>query len=286
MAWAKFDDRWATHPKLLSAGLEAKGLDASGICWSAGQETDGFVPDSAVVALCCGHRHPKKVADRLVEVGRWARDDDRKGYVIHDFDRYNFTRDQGEAKRKSEAERKAEYRKRQGRDAQGRITSNGVVPPGQVGDKCPTVPTGHLDNSVPPVPPVPTRPDPTRPVMNDLDPSPNHHGVGPPSATDENDEDDENEPPDPLVERLASLWPGRIRMLAESKSVISRCRQVADEGLIDECIGAMLSLDGPPSTPRYLLSTLLNRLVSGGAYTASDPRLEVLHIFRLRSVPA
>lgn len=91
MAWAKFDDRWATHPKLLAAGLEAKGLDASGICYAAGQETDGFVPDTALVILAAGHRNPTKVADRLIEVGRWSRDDSRKGYVIHDFDQARTT---------------------------------------------------------------------------------------------------------------------------------------------------------------------------------------------------
>ena len=163
MAWAKFDDRWATHPKLLAAGLEAKGLDASGICYCAGQETDGFVPDTALVILAAGHRNPKKVAERLVTVGRWSRDDERKGYVIHDFDVYNFTRAQGEAKRQRDAERKAAARAKQGRDAQGRITS------GQTGayvradtDDCPDGFHEESDWNPPPVPPVPTRPDPTR----------------------------------------------------------------------------------------------------------------------------
>lgn len=162
MAWAKFDDRWATHPKLLAAGLEAKGLDASGICYAAGQETDGFVPDTALVILGAGHRHPHKVAARLVEVGRWVRDDERKGYLIHDFDVYNFTRAQGEAKRKRDAERKAEARAKQGRDAKGRITS------GQTSEevradthRCPLGFAEESERTPTLVPPVPTRPDPT-----------------------------------------------------------------------------------------------------------------------------
>ncbi len=171
MAWAKFDDRWATHPKLLAAGLEAKGLDASGICYAAGQETDGFVPDTALIILAAGHRHVDRVAQRLVDVGRWIRDEERKGYVIHDFDVYNFTRAQGEAKRAKAAERKAAYRAKQGRDAQGRITSGDQDadvradtddgPEGQEG-------MSPWDNGLCPegtiegVPPVPTRPDPTR----------------------------------------------------------------------------------------------------------------------------
>lgn len=162
MAWAKFDDRWATHPKLLAAGLEAKGLDASGICYAAGQETDGFVPDTALIILGAGHRNPRKVADRLVEVGRWTRDDERKGYVIHDFDVYNFTRAQGEAKRRRDAERKAEARSRQGRDAKGRITSGQTDE--EVRADTDDGPHGFREESerTPTlVPPVPTRPDPT-----------------------------------------------------------------------------------------------------------------------------
>ncbi len=191
MAWAKFDDRWATHPKLLAAGLEAKGLDASGICYAAGQETDGFVPDTALVILGAGHRNPRKVADRLVEVGRWIRDDRRKGYVIHDFDRYNFTRAQGEAKRSKAAERKAAYRAKQGRDERGRITSgaNGVPPDD---DECPEGqedvspwdnegrPTGTTGG----VPPVPTRPDPTR-----TNRSSSSNGSAEPAAAEEEEPD-------------------------------------------------------------------------------------------------
>lgn len=196
MAWAKFDDRWATHPKLLAAGLEAKGLDASGICYCAGQETDGFVPDTALVILCAGHRNPRKVADRLVDVGRWTRDDERKGYLIHDFERYNFTRAEGEAKRKRDADRKAAARAKQGRDAQGRITS------GQTGedvradtDDCPD---GFPEESewIPtPVPPVPTRPDPTPGLHTS---SSEHQSVG-----RHPDDDDEKSPTRRAVERIA-----------------------------------------------------------------------------------
>lgn len=167
MAWAKFDDRWATHPKLLAAGLEAKGLDASGICYCAGQETDGFVPDSALVVLAAGHRNARKVAERLVEVGRWHRDDDRKGYVIHDFDVYNFTRAEGEAKRKRDADRKAAARTKQGRDPQGRITSTRTTEEVRV-ESMRTDGDVRMDSGVSPplVPPVPTRPDPTPSVVD------------------------------------------------------------------------------------------------------------------------
>lgn len=104
MGWAKFDDRWATHAKLLAAGLEAAGLDARAICWCAGQETDGFVPDAAVTLLAAGHRNPAKLAGVLVTVGRWSRNQERKGYDIHDYLDYNPTRESREAERDKKRE--------------------------------------------------------------------------------------------------------------------------------------------------------------------------------------
>lgn len=200
MAWAKFDDRWATHPKLLAAGLEAKGLDASGICYAAGQETDGFVPDTALIILGAGHRSPRKVAERLVEVGRWIRDDERKGYVIHDFDRYNFTRAQGEAKRTRDAERKAAARKKQGRDAQGRITSGPTE--GDVQADTDTGPPGiraESERTPTLVPPVPTRPDPT--PSNRSSSSLDRVGERP---AEEEDHDGQEPDPETLVCRLVA----------------------------------------------------------------------------------
>ncbi len=256
MAWAKFDDRWATHPKLLAAGLEAKGLDASGICWSAGQETDGFVPDSALAVLGAGHRSPKKVAERLIEVGRWARDDKRKGYVIHDFDRYNFTRSQGEAKRQREAERKAAYRARQGRDAKGRITStDSDVPPDDEGDSDDLsqwdddgTSLGHDEVShvaKRSVPPVPTRPDPT-PSLNNSSSSLDRVA---PDGADDDDESKIRRATTALVERrLAAVTepigkPGAYRRsVARSVDVElgDDLRRLVAEGLDVETIAERL----------------------------------------------
>ena len=60
--------------------------------------------------------------------------------------------------------------------------------------------------------------------------------------------------------------------------VLARCRQVADVGVIDEAIGAMLTADVKPHSPNYLLSTVRTKLVTGGAYGEADERLNVLGI--------
>jgi hypothetical protein len=242
MAWAKFDDRWATHPKLLAAGLEAKGLDASGICYCAGQETDGFVPDTALVILGAGHRNPRKVADRLVEVGRWTRDDDRKGYVIHDFERYNFTRAQGEAKRTKDAERKAAARNKQGRDAKGRITS-GQTDEDVRADSDPD-PPGFREESArtpTPVPPVPTRPDPT---TSEHRSSSSHHGVG--------DEPVEEEDLDVVDQAL----------LAIATAKLERCLDDPEHKPINDRAGWLAAV---VAKDRMAFGAQMSTMVAGGA---------------------
>lgn len=108
-------------------------------------------------------------------------------------------------------------------------------------------------------------------------PSPNHHGGGAPVGNGEEDRNqDSTDEPDPLVDRLSALWPGRPRMLAEVRQVVSRCRTVADDSVIDEAIGAMLAADDKPRSPNYLLATVRDRLVRIGAYAEGDEALDVL----------
>ena len=89
MTWAKLDDSYPHHPKMLAAGLEALGFDAAGLCYSARFGTDGFIADSMLPAVYPGARNPADLAAKLVEVGRWHRDNRRGGWVIHDFLDYN-----------------------------------------------------------------------------------------------------------------------------------------------------------------------------------------------------
>lgn len=81
----------------------------------------------------------------------------------------------------------------------------------------------------------------------------------------------------PLAAHLAEhLWPGRPRMLAESVVVVGKCLAVADPLVVDECIGAMIAAGDPPRSPRYLLTTVRNRLVGSGAFDAGDDALAAL----------
>lgn len=85
MSWFKVDDGFWSHPKTLALPPAAIALWVRAGAWSCQQLTDGFVPDHALVMFgpLVGQEH----AD-LVAVGYWDRDDERGGYVFHDWDEY------------------------------------------------------------------------------------------------------------------------------------------------------------------------------------------------------
>lgn len=89
--WVKIDDGMPHHPKLVSAGAQAFALDVAGICYASRYDLDGFIADGSLAAILPGLSQAKRHAGKLVEVGRWRRDDDRGGYVIHDYEDYQFT---------------------------------------------------------------------------------------------------------------------------------------------------------------------------------------------------
>jgi hypothetical protein len=128
MAWARIDDNYPAHPKVVAAGAEGLALDVAGMCYAARFATDGHVPSVMVGALCPPVADPEAVAERLVEVGRWhAPGHDcpdcmavADGWVIHDFLGYNpSAADQADRRRKrAEAGRKGGQRS-------GQVRSNG-----------------------------------------------------------------------------------------------------------------------------------------------------------------
>jgi hypothetical protein len=262
MGWARFDDGYAFHPKLVAAGLEARGLDAAGICYCQAQSTDGFVPDAVVTMLAGAAAKGKKVAQGLLDVGRWTRDDDAGGYWIHDYLAYNESRAQVDKRREAERERKAAGRSKQGRDpTTGRIQSAqrpGGQPPESGG-----IPNGNRpDGARNPegVPPVPTRPDrntPLTPPPTSADQPPD-----PASATATHTD----QPTDPLVTRLTTEvagWTGRTRPATD---VITWATAHLDRRFIDGCIGLAASQNTPPRTPSLLKDLIRREAVQAGGW--------------------
>ncbi len=121
MAWAKLDDRFADHPKIVSAGPLASWLYVCGLCYAAQYSTDGLIPPSQLRKLA-DVDNAQELAERLVEVGLWERVDG--GFLIHDFLDYNPSAEQVKAERAANAKRQAKWRDEH-RDDQGKFRSNG-----------------------------------------------------------------------------------------------------------------------------------------------------------------
>jgi hypothetical protein len=105
MTWAKLDDKANEHRKQLAAGAEACWLWACGLMYANRQRArDGFIPEAAV-GMLYPFKTPKRLADRLVEVGLWERTEG--GYQIHRFHYWNQNKERYEDKLASGRERAA-----------------------------------------------------------------------------------------------------------------------------------------------------------------------------------
>ena len=119
--WARLDDAFPQHPKVVAAGAFCELIQVRAICYACRYLTDGFLPHGIIPSLLTGFEHvgietggvpgmwgvghdfdevdwPK----RMVETGLWEKASG--GYTIHDFLEYNPARAwvMAERKRKSE----------------------------------------------------------------------------------------------------------------------------------------------------------------------------------------
>lgn len=152
MGWAKFDDQYTDHPKVVAAGPWAELLDMRAVIHCARYETDGHISAAQLPKLALGIPAPKKKAQALVDAGRWVATDD--GWWVHDFLDYHPSREQKEKEREDARERMAKNRANKGRNTgrssqdvrpnNGRssdypdpappVVPNGTTPPGGNGE--------------------------------------------------------------------------------------------------------------------------------------------------------
>lgn len=103
MSWAKLDDQFFDHPKARQVGKDGRALFVAGLCWSAGNLTDGLIRSTDLPLLAAKAEVPGlATARRLVDAGLWA--EVRDGWVIHDYHDFNPS---GDAERKKRAVRAA-----------------------------------------------------------------------------------------------------------------------------------------------------------------------------------
>jgi hypothetical protein len=126
MSWARLDDRWHDHPKVIEAGLEAAGLWAMMLCWAhqhrRSSPNPGVVPVSAVTRLA-GNR-TKKLTAVLAKVGLLDQADG--GWAIHDFAEYLPRYDSEQA---AEAGRKGGSSKRTAKQTASKLDSEPASKP-------------------------------------------------------------------------------------------------------------------------------------------------------------
>lgn len=143
MTWFKIDDKFHSHPKVLTAGNSAVGLYVRCGSWVSDQLTDGFVPEQ--VARMYG---TVKEIKALIDAGLWRRT--VGGYTINDFLEYNPSAEEVKATRATRAEAGRAGGKRSGEARRSKAEANSEA-----------LASGLLEaNREAKTNPVPSRPDP------------------------------------------------------------------------------------------------------------------------------
>lgn len=146
VTFARIDDGFFDHPKVLRAGEDAANLYVRALVWCNKHLTDGAIPREALRALT-GRRDAPSLADCLVAVGLW--ETTAEGWSVHDFLCFN-------AQRKDVLAQRAELsRKRAEAGKQGGLRSGEVRKTKQVASTL--LPTDEANGKPHPIPsnPIP-----------------------------------------------------------------------------------------------------------------------------------
>ena len=153
MPWFKVDDQFHGHPKVRGLDMASRGLWVTAGSWCASYLTDGVISERDVKALGGTRRQ----AEKLVAAGLWRLVDDAPGarrYAFHDWAEFQPTRAETTAKRRRDAERKAEARAAKAAK-QGNV-DNVRSDTSRTSARSPLY-QGNAESALP----DPTRPDPT-----------------------------------------------------------------------------------------------------------------------------
>lgn len=91
MTWVRLDDGFFRHPKARAAGKDGRALFVAGLCWSADNLTDGFIPTASLAQVLHDAEVRAPTVVRLVDAGLWEPTD--VGWHIHDFLDFNKSRE-------------------------------------------------------------------------------------------------------------------------------------------------------------------------------------------------
>lgn len=167
MAWFKVDDGLDTHEKVEETSLAATGLWVRAGSYAARHLTDGFVPHRWFRKRVPRRRERERLIAELVRERRLVSEDG--GFRLNDYLDYNPSREQVEAERARERDKKA-----RGRAKQRQSTIPWRPPEDSPGDS-----PGASPQESPS-----TRPVPSRPPKSGGGGSKAKRGRKPPPATD------------------------------------------------------------------------------------------------------
>lgn len=111
MAWARLDDSFYDHPKVLRIWHDrpdALGLHMRAIAYCARHETDGYLPGPAVMGLSPLQSDREQQVAALINAGLWY--ENEGDFVIHDYLDYNLSRNEIAARRSKDRDRKAQLK--------------------------------------------------------------------------------------------------------------------------------------------------------------------------------
>lgn len=107
-SYAPLSAHYYKDDAIAQVGEKAELLYIRGLAFSADVLKDGFISDVQLARFVgVGMRDTDARAGRLVDAGLWIRDDERAGYVVAAWDRWNQSMDEIRAKQKADADRKA-----------------------------------------------------------------------------------------------------------------------------------------------------------------------------------
>lgn len=104
MAFFKVDDGVWGHPKFALLSNDAVALWVMAGSWCGRYMTDGLLPFQSLALV----RGTKTAAEELVDAGLW--DTTPSGWLFHDWDHYQYTKDEVETRRAKDREKKARER--------------------------------------------------------------------------------------------------------------------------------------------------------------------------------
>lgn len=281
MAWARLDDAFYTHRKVIDVSPAARWLFVAGLCYCNQNLTDGEISTSA--ALSIGMiPSPKRAIGELVRAGLWIRHEGG-GYQVHDYLQYQLSREQILKAREAAAERQA--RRRRGSSGQYGSREDPEPPPDDVTEPVSHGVTSDVTDDVT-SPDVTTTPYPYPPPS-----SGSHHQTTSSCGEPDKPDDDEQQPTGRQERALAACdllgdWAYEAAEAAgKVKTSTGGYRRSCRQSAHADHLGAAQTLahDQPEMTPAQIAAFLGAAFVphgyddpaestAGSLYQAADER--------------